>query len=397
MLSKFNKIFPGTVYLEGETKPSQHVSTSSDVSVKLEVEDRKRGPSQLSDSFETSPSDLQVDPRPKKDRCEEKNQQCQYMTFTAKSEQRGTLTTPDYYSYYGSPATTLCSQPAPLVDSTSFFTTEATMKSSSNVKLLKKRVSIACVKCRDRKVKVRLCGMTLNRILSFSCLKCIPGPFQEPPRCTRCIAKNQTCQYMTVTAQSEQRGSLTMPEQTDCYPHYESGPVHPPPATPLYSQPPPVDSTYPYPQQPFYQPYSTSTYQMADHQNPPPLSFSPLSSGHQASSYAPPRQAFPYPSSPIRSRYQIADRQILPRLLSHPRRSDMSFGDQAFSYGPPCDALPFAQLSSPIRSGQDTSGTYGTDVNAYFESIYQARDAPDADEPDAVAPVIKKMEDCNLG
>jgi len=35
----FNKFFPGTVYLEGETRPSQPLSTSSEVSVKLEVED----------------------------------------------------------------------------------------------------------------------------------------------------------------------------------------------------------------------------------------------------------------------------------------------------------------------------------------------------------------------
>ena len=57
---------PGTVYLEEKT-PSQHLSTSSDVSVKLEVEDlplfddRKPGPSQLFDSFEVSPSDMEVD------------------------------------------------------------------------------------------------------------------------------------------------------------------------------------------------------------------------------------------------------------------------------------------------------------------------------------------------
>ena len=41
-----------------ENKPSHHVSTSSDVSVKLEVEDRKPGPSQLFHSFN---SDMQVD------------------------------------------------------------------------------------------------------------------------------------------------------------------------------------------------------------------------------------------------------------------------------------------------------------------------------------------------
>jgi len=58
---------PGAVYLEEKTRPSQHLSTSSDVSVKLEVEDRKPGPSQLFDSFEISPSDMQVDsPRSKK-------------------------------------------------------------------------------------------------------------------------------------------------------------------------------------------------------------------------------------------------------------------------------------------------------------------------------------------
>ena len=58
---------PGAVYLEEKTRPSQHLSTSSDVSVKLEVEDlplfedRKPGPSQLFNSFEISTSDMQVD------------------------------------------------------------------------------------------------------------------------------------------------------------------------------------------------------------------------------------------------------------------------------------------------------------------------------------------------
>ena len=47
--------------------PSQHLSTSSDVTVKLEVEDlplfedRKPGPSQLFGSFEASPSEMEVD------------------------------------------------------------------------------------------------------------------------------------------------------------------------------------------------------------------------------------------------------------------------------------------------------------------------------------------------
>ena len=46
---------------------SRHLSTSSDVSVKLEVEDlplfddRKPGPSQLLGSFEASPSEMEVD------------------------------------------------------------------------------------------------------------------------------------------------------------------------------------------------------------------------------------------------------------------------------------------------------------------------------------------------
>jgi hypothetical protein len=191
---------------------------------------------------------------------------------------------------------------------TFFFTPETIMTSPpSNAKTLKKRVSIACVKCRDRKVK------------------CIPAPGQEHPRCTRCLEKNHECQYMTVSAQSEQRGSLITPEQTDYYPHYESSP---PPATPLYSQPPPlVDSTYSYPQQPLSnQPYPTSTHQNANHQNAPLVSFSPpsnMSSAHQAF-YAPPRQPFPY-----------------------------------------------AQPSSPIRSGQDTSGNYGP--HGYFDPTYPAQ------------------------
>ena len=63
---------PGTVHLEEKTRPCQHLRTSSDVSVKLEVEDlplfedRKPGPSQLFKSFEMSPSDMQVDSRYKK-------------------------------------------------------------------------------------------------------------------------------------------------------------------------------------------------------------------------------------------------------------------------------------------------------------------------------------------
>ena len=64
---------PGAVYLEEKTRPSQHLSSSSDVSVKLEVEDpplfedRKLGPSRLFDPFDISPSDMQVDsPRSKK-------------------------------------------------------------------------------------------------------------------------------------------------------------------------------------------------------------------------------------------------------------------------------------------------------------------------------------------
>ncbi|KIJ99822.1 hypothetical protein K443DRAFT_679654 [Laccaria amethystina LaAM-08-1] len=59
----------GTVYLEEKTRPSQHLSTSSDVSVKVDGKDspllgnRKVWPSQLFDSFETSPSDMEVDSR----------------------------------------------------------------------------------------------------------------------------------------------------------------------------------------------------------------------------------------------------------------------------------------------------------------------------------------------
>ena len=70
---KDSTFFAGTVYLEEKIKPLQHLSSSSDVSVKLEVEDlplfedRKPGPSQLFDPFDISPSDMQVDsPRSKK-------------------------------------------------------------------------------------------------------------------------------------------------------------------------------------------------------------------------------------------------------------------------------------------------------------------------------------------
>ena len=55
------------MYLEEKTTPSQHLSILSDVSVKLEVEDRslfedrKPGPSQLFHSFEMSPSNMQID------------------------------------------------------------------------------------------------------------------------------------------------------------------------------------------------------------------------------------------------------------------------------------------------------------------------------------------------
>ena len=73
MLSRIQHFIPGTVYLEEKIKPSQHLSSSSDVSVKSEVEDpplfedRKPGPSQLFYPFDLSPSDMQVDsPRSKK-------------------------------------------------------------------------------------------------------------------------------------------------------------------------------------------------------------------------------------------------------------------------------------------------------------------------------------------
>ncbi|KIK06786.1 hypothetical protein K443DRAFT_2913 [Laccaria amethystina LaAM-08-1] len=190
---------------------------------------------------------------------------------------------------------------------TFFFTPETIMTSPpSNAKTLKKRVSIACVKCRDRKVK------------------CIPAPGQEHRLCTRCLEKNHECQYMTVSAQSEQRGSLTKQEQTDYYPDCESSP---PPATPVYSQPPPLGSTYSYTQQPFpNQPYQTSAHQIADHQNTPPISFSPP--------------------------------------------SNMSSAHQAF-YPPPRQPVPYAQPSLPIRSGQDTSGNYGT--HGYFDPTYPAQ------------------------
>ena len=71
-MSIIQHFFPGTVYLEEKTRPSQHLSTSSDVSFKSEVEDlrlfedRKRGPSQLFNSLEISPSGMQADPQCKK-------------------------------------------------------------------------------------------------------------------------------------------------------------------------------------------------------------------------------------------------------------------------------------------------------------------------------------------
>jgi len=67
VLSKIQHLFSGTVYLEGKARPSQDLSTSSDVSVRAEVEDhpllgnRKLWPSQLFDPFETSSSDMEVD------------------------------------------------------------------------------------------------------------------------------------------------------------------------------------------------------------------------------------------------------------------------------------------------------------------------------------------------
>ena len=73
LLSRIQHFPPGTVHLEEKTRPCQHLSTSPDVSVKIEFEDlplfedRKPGPSQLLNSFEMSPSDMQVDsPRYKK-------------------------------------------------------------------------------------------------------------------------------------------------------------------------------------------------------------------------------------------------------------------------------------------------------------------------------------------
>ncbi|EDR12375.1 uncharacterized protein LACBIDRAFT_311707 [Laccaria bicolor S238N-H82] len=287
---------------------------------------------------------------------------------------------------------------------------------NSNTKGLKKRVSIACVKCRDRKVK------------------CIPVPDEEPPRrCTRCKEKNQPCQYMTVTAQSEQRGSLPPPAQTDCYPYYESSP---PPATPVYPLPPPLaDSNYSYPQQPFSnQPYSTSAYQNSNNQNAPhvslpppsnmsayqntnnqtapsvgfpppsnmspafqaagyqnapsvaahmssafqttnhqnatPMSFSPpsnmSSAYHNANNQNAPSVSFSPPAH-MSSAFQTANHQNAPSVSFSPP-SNMSSGHQAFSHGPPRQAVPYGQPSSPIRSRQDASGNYGT--HGYTDSTY---------------------------
>ena len=296
------------------------------------------------------------------------------------------------------------------------------MPSNSDAKPLKKRVSIACVKCRDRKVKVRLCGLTLNRLLSFSSLKCIPAA-QEEPRCARCIEKNHHCQYMTVTAQTEQRERQTTPEPTDYYPHYGSSPVHPPPATSAYSQPPPATSAYSqpspatsaysqpppatsaysqpppatsaysqplpatsaysqpppsvapaysYPQQSFSnQPYPTSAYQVADHQNAPSPGFSPPSNISQPFSYGPPPQAFSHAqqSSPIRSGQGTSGNGVHQNTPPHSFSPPMSSGHQAYSYAPPRQAFPHAQSSSTIRSAQDTSGNHV--AHTYFDSTYQ--------------------------
>ena len=61
LLSRIQHFSPGTVYLEEKTRPCQHLSTSSDVSVKLEVEDREQGPSQLLNSLKVAPSEMEVD------------------------------------------------------------------------------------------------------------------------------------------------------------------------------------------------------------------------------------------------------------------------------------------------------------------------------------------------
>ena len=61
MLSRVEHFLPGTVYLEEKARPSQGLSTSSDVSVRAEVEDRpllgkrKLWPSQLSNMKDNSP------------------------------------------------------------------------------------------------------------------------------------------------------------------------------------------------------------------------------------------------------------------------------------------------------------------------------------------------------
>ena len=135
VLSTLSFFSPGTVYLEEKTRPSQPLSTSSDVSVKLEVEDRKLGSSQL---FETSPRSNET---------KEKNQQCQYITVSGVTYKSSPVHPPSAIQLY--------SQPPPLVDS------------SFNARPIKKPVSIACLECRDRKVKVCLCGLTFNRLLSF--------------------------------------------------------------------------------------------------------------------------------------------------------------------------------------------------------------------------------------
>lgn len=212
-------------------------------------------------------------------------------------EQRASLSTLEQTDYYGSSpahpplATPLSSQPPPLVGST------------YKAKPLIKRASIACVKCRDRKVK------------------CIPVPNEEPPRrCTRCKEKNQPCQYLTVTPESEQRGSQPPPAQTDCYPYYESSR---PPATPLYAQPLSfVDSTYPYPQPRFssqLEPYPTSAQNTGHHNTPPNM----------------------YPRHPV------------------------------FSFATPPLPFPYTQSPSPTRFGRDPSGNYGISTTYQAQSTQQ--------------------------
>ena len=112
-----------------------------------------------------------------------------------------------------------------------------------------------------------------------------------------------------------------------------------------------------------------------------------LDSGYQAFSYPPLRQALSYESSsPIcsgqyasgnygthayfDSTYQASAGAVAVEILES-------------SPSPPRQALSYAQSSSPIHSGQGTSGNYGTHAYDSFDTTYRASaEAVDAEAPE---------------